>query len=226
MAPFASGISNDCRLSILLIYLLYGGCEEDGKENSQIINGIALGFSLAFLVISFAAAVYTGEQGRIFYGLNFLNMWPCFLALFLYLADKKLDFKKNLHVCMFPASFSPFISEFLSVMPARGSMYLAIRRSLSDCRAVRREGWNGRRLYLRRHVHSDRSSPRWSGSVQWRLYRREGEKTLWRSIGSIACLSTEFRCTQDIQMKMCGIFFFPCCEGFLPCRGKKNAASL
>ena len=91
MAPFASGISNDCRLSILLIYLLYGGCEEDGKENSQIINGIALGFSLAFLVISFAAAVYTGEQGRIFYGLNFLNMWPCFLALFLYLADKKLD---------------------------------------------------------------------------------------------------------------------------------------
>ena len=61
MAPFASGISNDCRLSILLIYLLYGGCEEDGKENSQIINGIALGFSLAFLVISFAAAVYTGE---------------------------------------------------------------------------------------------------------------------------------------------------------------------
>ena len=97
----------------MLIYLLYGGCEEDGKENSQIINGIALGFSLAFLVISFAAAVYTGEQGRIFYGLNFLNMWSCFLALFLYLADKKLDFKKNLHVCMFPASFSPFISEFL-----------------------------------------------------------------------------------------------------------------
>ena len=48
-----------------------------------------------------------------FYGLNFLNMWSCFLALFLYLADKKLDFKKNLHVCMFPASFSPFISEFL-----------------------------------------------------------------------------------------------------------------
>jgi len=48
-----------------------------------------------------------------FYGLNFLNMWPCFLAPFLYLKRKKLDFKANLHVCMFATSFAPFISEFL-----------------------------------------------------------------------------------------------------------------
>lgn len=48
-----------------------------------------------------------------FYGLNFLNMWPCFLAPFLYLHYKKLDLKSNLHVCMFATSFSPFISELL-----------------------------------------------------------------------------------------------------------------
>ena len=48
-----------------------------------------------------------------FYGLNFLNMWPCFLAPFLYLHCKKLDLKSNLHVCMFATSFSPFISELL-----------------------------------------------------------------------------------------------------------------
>lgn len=48
-----------------------------------------------------------------FYGLNFLNMWPCFLAPFLYLKLKKLDFKNNLHICMFATSFGPFISEFL-----------------------------------------------------------------------------------------------------------------
>lgn len=48
-----------------------------------------------------------------FYGLNFLNMWPCFLAPFLYLKYKKLNFKENLHVCMFTTSFGPFISEFL-----------------------------------------------------------------------------------------------------------------
>ncbi len=145
--------------------------------NSMIINGIALGFSVAFLISAFIAAFYTGEWGSVFsdwylilispcplvtdyfeigglasamlnagacgmacylamillkgeshpntlagyflvvahcfYGLNFLNMWPCFLAPFLYLRMKKLDFKNNLHVCMFATSFGPFISEFL-----------------------------------------------------------------------------------------------------------------
>ena len=116
-------------------------------ENSQIINGIALGFSLLFFLSAFAAALYTGEWGHVFlnwrqimispcplvtdyleigglasamlnagacglacflfmhflkgdshantmagyflviahcfYGLNFLNMWPCFLAPFI-----------------------------------------------------------------------------------------------------------------------------------------------
>lgn len=146
-------------------------------SNSMIINGIALGFSVAFLISAFIAAFYTGEWGSVFYdwylilispcplvtdyfeigglssamlnagacgmacflamillkgeshpntlagyflvvahcfyGLNFLNMWPCFLAPFLYLRMKKLDFKNNLHVCMFATSFGPFISEFL-----------------------------------------------------------------------------------------------------------------
>lgn len=48
-----------------------------------------------------------------FYGLNFFNMWPCLLAPFIYLRHKRLDFKSNLHVCMFATSFAPFISEFL-----------------------------------------------------------------------------------------------------------------
>jgi hypothetical protein len=143
----------------------------------MIINGIAFGFSAAFLISAFIAALYTGEFGSVFhnwylilispcplvtdyfeigglastmlnagacgmacflamillkgeshpntlagyflvvahcfYGLNFLNMWPCFLAPFLYLRMKKLDFNNNLHVCMFATSFGPFISEFL-----------------------------------------------------------------------------------------------------------------
>ena len=33
-------------------------------ENSQIINGIALGFSLLLFLSAFAAALYTGEWGR------------------------------------------------------------------------------------------------------------------------------------------------------------------
>ena len=48
-----------------------------------------------------------------FYGLNFLNMWPCFLAPFLYIRLRRLDYNQNLHVCMFCTCFSPFISELL-----------------------------------------------------------------------------------------------------------------
>lgn len=145
--------------------------------NSRIIDGIALGFSLSFLLAAPIAAVYAGEWGQVFYnwylilispcplvtdyfalgglagtllnagacglasflfmyflkgesrantmagyflvvahcfyGLNFLNMWPPFLATLLYLKVRKLDYKKNLHICMFATCFGPFISELL-----------------------------------------------------------------------------------------------------------------
>ena len=45
-----------------------------------------------------------------FYGLNFLNMWPCFLAPFLYLKLKNLNYNDNLHICMFATCFAPFVS--------------------------------------------------------------------------------------------------------------------
>ncbi len=48
-----------------------------------------------------------------FYGLNFLNMWPCFIASFIYLYVRKLNFKANLQICMFSTAFAPFISELL-----------------------------------------------------------------------------------------------------------------
>ncbi|MCI8660008.1 MAG: DUF1576 domain-containing protein [Lachnospiraceae bacterium] len=158
--------------------------------NSQIINTIALGFSLIFLISAFVASLYTREWGYVFrnwyrimitpcplvtdyleisglasamlnagacgmacfffmiflkgdsrpntlagyflvvahcfYGLNFFNMWPCFLAPFLYLHLKKLDFKGNLHICMFATSFSPFISELLFRYTQRDSYTFGI----------------------------------------------------------------------------------------------------
>ena len=48
-----------------------------------------------------------------FYGLNLLNMLPCFLAPFIYLRIKKLNFKENLAICMFSTAFGPFLSELL-----------------------------------------------------------------------------------------------------------------
>ena len=37
-------------------------------SNSTIINGIALGFSVSFLISSLVAAIYTGELGSILHG--------------------------------------------------------------------------------------------------------------------------------------------------------------
>ena len=44
-------------------------CMEGKKiSNSTIINGIALGFSVSFLISSLVAAIYTGELGSILHG--------------------------------------------------------------------------------------------------------------------------------------------------------------
>lgn len=182
----------------IIKYRIFQGRESVMKKysNSQIINGVALGFSCAFLIASVIAARYTGEWGSVlhnwyrimitpcplvtdyfavgglasallnaaacgllccafmvglkgdskantmagyflvvahcFYGLNFLNMLPCFFAPFLYLKRNKLDFKSNLHVCMFTTSFAPFISEFLFRYTAEdqfipGSVHLTVK---------------------------------------------------------------------------------------------------
>ncbi len=159
--------------------------KEQPFTNSKIINGTAFGFSIAFLISAWIAAIYTGEWGSVFhnwflimispcplvtdylaigglasamlnagacgmacfffmtiltgdshpntlagyflvvahcfYGLNFLNMWPCFLTPMLYLHSRKLNIKQNLQVCMFATSFAPFISEFLFRYTQEGS---------------------------------------------------------------------------------------------------------
>lgn len=91
-----------------------------GGLASALLNAGACGMACFFAMILLKGnsqpntlAGYFLVVAHCFYGLNFLNMWPCFLAPFLYLRLKHLDFKNNLHVCMFATSFGPFISEFL-----------------------------------------------------------------------------------------------------------------
>lgn len=45
--------------------------------NSMIINGIALGFSVAFFISAFVAAFYTGEREQIFYNWFLIMTNPC-----------------------------------------------------------------------------------------------------------------------------------------------------
>lgn len=145
--------------------------------DSRIIDGTALGISLAMLAAAAAGAAYTGTGGTLlpdflrilltpspavtdyfslgslpacflnaglcglamalfmlllpgpshgntlagyflviahcFFGLHFLNLWPCFFTPFLYMALHGLDLKENLHVNMFATCFGPFVSELL-----------------------------------------------------------------------------------------------------------------
>ena len=156
------------------------------ERNSNIIDGITFGFSIALLLGSAVGSVYSGAGATLiedfiriltmpaplvtdyfalgslpaaflnaglcglsmalfmffmpglshvntlagfflvishcFYGLNFLNMWPCFLAPFLYLKLKKLNYNDNLHICMFATCFAPFVSELL-FRYIQGDMY-------------------------------------------------------------------------------------------------------
>lgn len=164
------------------------------KRNSDIIDGMAFGFSAALLLGCIAGAAYTGSLvtlpedlfrilispgplvtdyfmigsmpaaflnaglcgllmacfmhflpgpshvntlagfflviAHCFYGLNLLNLLPCFLAPFLYLKIKNLDYNENLHVCMFITCFSPFVSELL-FRYTQGSSFVVGRVSLT-----------------------------------------------------------------------------------------------
>ena len=48
-----------------------------------------------------------------FYGLNFLNMWPPMLGIYLFCKVMKIHFNQNLDMAMFATAFGPFISEML-----------------------------------------------------------------------------------------------------------------
>lgn len=52
-----------------------------------------------------------------FYGLNFLNMWPCFFGVVVYCKIRRLCVGENLSKAMFATALAPFISEFLFTYP-------------------------------------------------------------------------------------------------------------
>lgn len=103
-------------------YLAIGGLA------SAMLNAGACGLACSIFMAALKGdshantlAGYFLVVAHCFYGLNFLNMWPCFLAPFIYLRHKRLDCKRNLQVCMFATSFAPFISEFLFRYTQKGS---------------------------------------------------------------------------------------------------------
>lgn len=61
---------------------------------------------------SFLAA-YMLLIAHCFYGMNFINIWPCYIGVIIYYCYKKKDFREHLHIAMFSMAFGPLVSEML-----------------------------------------------------------------------------------------------------------------
>lgn len=91
------------------------GCLGSTLFNAAIC-GIAANVLINLSVVrinatSFAAYMLVIAHG--FYGLNFVNMWPSIIGVFIYCKIMKKHFRDNIHVALFSTALGPFISDFL-----------------------------------------------------------------------------------------------------------------
>lgn len=91
-----------------------------GGFASAMLNGGLCGLSIAIIMIlvrrkatGTTLAGYFLVIAHCFYGLNLLNMWPCFLGVLLYCRVLHEDIGDNLHFAMFATSMGPLVSELL-----------------------------------------------------------------------------------------------------------------
>ena len=73
------------------------------------LNGVSL--MAFFLTIGFS-----------FFGMNFLNIWPCILGTFLFTRVAKVPFKTQVNIAVFATSLAPFVSEGMWRHPAVESL--------------------------------------------------------------------------------------------------------
>jgi len=62
-------------------------------------------------------ASYMLVVAHCFYGMNFLNIWPCFIGVILYYVHKKKNFRDHLHIAMLSMAFGPLVGEVLFRYP-------------------------------------------------------------------------------------------------------------
>ncbi len=91
-----------------------------GSLSAAFLNASLCGFVIAIFMAALPGSCHANTLAgyflvvaHAFYGLNLLNMLPCFLGSLLHLHVLKLDKSENLHVCMFSTCFAPFVGELL-----------------------------------------------------------------------------------------------------------------
>ena len=77
------------------------------------VNGLSL--MSFFLTIGFS-----------FFGMNFLNFWPCILGTWVFTRVAKLPFKAQVNIAIFSTSLSPFVSEGMWRHPAVDSLFARV----------------------------------------------------------------------------------------------------
>lgn len=77
-----------------------------------IVIAVSGARATASLLASFILVV-----AHCFYGMNFLNIWPCYLGVLLFSHFKKKDFRLYLPTAMFSMAFGPLVSEVVFRYP-------------------------------------------------------------------------------------------------------------
>lgn len=77
------------------------------------MNGVSL---LAFfLTIGFG-----------FFGMNFMNIWPCFLGTWLFTKVRKVPFASQVNFAVFSTALAPFVSEMILRYPLNGGLAVKV----------------------------------------------------------------------------------------------------
>ncbi len=91
-----------------------------GGLAASFFNAALCGFASNLLILvsrvranATTLASYMLVVAHCFYGLNFLNMWPSIIGVFLYCLVMKKSFAENLHIALFSTAIGPFVSEIL-----------------------------------------------------------------------------------------------------------------
>lgn len=91
-----------------------------GNLSSAFFNAAICGLSCSLFMIFFKCdcqpsflAGYFLVVAHCFYGLNFLNMWPPIMGIFVFTRFMKMSFRDNMDMAMFSTAFGPFITELI-----------------------------------------------------------------------------------------------------------------
>ena len=124
IAGLVTGTANTLLADLLKIMLSPSKSLTDyfgyGQIGTAYINAGLCGLAVIVPYILMKAELGAGAMtayflviAHAFFGKNILNIWPCMIGCAIFYKIRKIEVKKQWHVCCFTSCFGPMISEFL-----------------------------------------------------------------------------------------------------------------